>query len=196
MAASYTLQILHGSDFEAGLAAVDRAPRFAAIVDRLEETQANSITLSSGDNYIPSPFLNAEGDAALAAPLRAAVARLLGVSADQTATLATDLARVDMAILSAIGVEASVFGNHEFDLGTTVVANAIDFVANAADRPTWTGPLFPYLSANLDFSGDAALRALFTEALLPAEGYAATAADLMTAALRGSTSIVPIIVVR
>ena len=46
MAASYTLQILHGSDFEAGLAAVEAAPRFAAIVDRLEETQANSITLS------------------------------------------------------------------------------------------------------------------------------------------------------
>lgn len=178
MAASYTLQILHGSDFEAGLAAVDWAPRFAAIVDRLEETQANSITLSSGDNYIPSPFLNAEGDPALAAPLRAALAQILGVPADQTATIATDLARVDMAILSAIGVEASVFGNHEFDLGTTVVANAVDFIANAAGRPTWTGPLFPYLSTNLDFSGDAALRALFTEALLPAESYAATADDL------------------
>ncbi|CAA9228290.1 MAG: Alkaline phosphatase [uncultured Craurococcus sp.] len=178
MAASYTLEILHGSDFEAGLAAVDRAPRFAAIVDRLEETQANSITLSSGDNFLPSPFLNAEGDPALVAPLRAAVARLLGVPADETATLATDLARVDMAILSAIGVEASVFGNHEFDLGTTVVANAIDFISNAAGRPTWTGTFFPYLSANLDFSGDAGLRALFTEALLPAEGYAATAADL------------------
>jgi 2',3'-cyclic-nucleotide 2'-phosphodiesterase (5'-nucleotidase family) len=159
MAANYTLQILHGSDFEAGLAAVERAPRFAAIVDLLEETQANSITLSSGDNFIPSPFLNAEGDPALAAPLRAAVAQLLGVPADQVSTLATDLARVDMAILSAIGVEASVFGNHEFDLGTTVLANAIDFTANAAGRPTWTGPLFPYLSANLDFSGDAALRA-------------------------------------
>ena len=182
MAASYTLQILHGSDFEAGLAAVDRAPRFAAIVDRLDDAQANSITLSSGDNYIPSPFLNAEGDPALAAPLRAALAQLLGVPADQTSTLATDLARVDMAILSAIGVEASVFGNHEFDLDTTVVANAIDFTANAAGRATWTGPLFPYLSANLDFSGDAALRALFTEALLPAEGYAATAADLADSA--------------
>lgn len=178
MAASYTLQILHGSDFEAGLAAVEQAPRFAAIVDRLEDSHANSITLSSGDNYIPSPFLNAEGDPALAASLRAAVAQLLGVPADQVSTIATDLARVDMAVLSSIGVEASVFGNHEFDLGTTVVANAIDLTANATGRPTWTGPLFPYLSANLDFSGDAALRALFTEALLPAEGYAATAADL------------------
>jgi 2',3'-cyclic-nucleotide 2'-phosphodiesterase (5'-nucleotidase family) len=179
MAASYTLQILHGSDFEAGLAAVDRAPRFAAIVDRLEEAEVNSITLSSGDNFLPSPFLNAEGDPALAAPLRAAVAQLLGAPADQASTIATDLARVDMAILSATGVEASVLGNHEFDLGTTVLANAVDFTANAAGRPTWTGPLFPYLSANLDFSGDAALRPLFTEALLPAEGYAATAADLL-----------------
>lgn len=178
MAASYTLQILHGSDFEAGLAAVEAAPRFAAIVDRLEEAQANSITLSSGDNFLPSPFLNAGADPALAAPLRAAVAQLLGIPADQASTIATDLARVDMALLSAIGVEASALGNHEFDLGTTVLANAADFTANTAGRPTWTGPLFPYLSANLDFSGDAALRPLFTEELLPAEGYAATAADL------------------
>lgn len=111
MATNYILQILHGSDFEAGPAAVDRAPRFAAIVDRLEEAQANSITLSSGDNFLPSPFLNAEGDPALAAPLRAAVAQLLGAPAEQVSTVATDLGRVNLAILSAIGVEASVFGN-------------------------------------------------------------------------------------
>ncbi|MBD0272238.1 MAG: bifunctional metallophosphatase/5'-nucleotidase [Acetobacteraceae bacterium] len=182
MAASYTLQILHGSDFEAGLAAVESAPRFAAIVDRLEELVPNSITLSSGDNFLPSPFLNAGSDPALNPALRATVAQLLGAPADQAAAVATDLARVDLAILSAIGVEASAIGNHEFDLGTTVLANAVDFAVNAAARPTWTGPQFPYLSANLDFSGDAALRPLFTEALLPAEGYAATAADLVNPA--------------
>ena len=64
---SYTLQILHASDFEAGLAAPDRAPQFAAIVDKLEEAEPNNITLSSGDNFIPSPFLNAQGDPSLAA---------------------------------------------------------------------------------------------------------------------------------
>ena len=59
----YRLQILHASDFEAGLDAVDRAGNFAAIVDYLEDTHANSITLSSGDNYIPSPFFSAGSDA-------------------------------------------------------------------------------------------------------------------------------------
>ncbi|OSJ03156.1 hypothetical protein BSZ25_00060, partial [Bradyrhizobium canariense] len=62
---AYTLQILHASDVEGGLNAVDRAGNFAAIVDDLEETYANSITLSSGDNFISSPFFNAGSDASL-----------------------------------------------------------------------------------------------------------------------------------
>ena len=41
---NYKLQILHASDFEASLKAIDDAPRFAAIVDRLEDTFANSFS--------------------------------------------------------------------------------------------------------------------------------------------------------
>jgi 2',3'-cyclic-nucleotide 2'-phosphodiesterase (5'-nucleotidase family) len=41
---------------EAGLLATQRAGNFAAIVDRLEDTTPNSITLSTGDGWIPSPF--------------------------------------------------------------------------------------------------------------------------------------------
>ncbi len=174
---SYTLQILHASDFEAGLAAPDRAPQFAAIVDKLEEAEPNSITLSSGDNFIPSPFLNAQGDPSLAEPLREAYAALLGVPVEQLPELTQDLGRVDMAVLSAIGVQASALGNHEFDLGTTVLANAIDFAAGD-DGVTAIGPLFPYLSANLDFSGDAALSRLYTPDLQAADDYAATAEDV------------------
>ncbi|WP_052389150.1 bifunctional metallophosphatase/5'-nucleotidase [Belnapia moabensis] len=177
MAADFSLQILHASDFEAGLAAPDRAPQFAAIVDKLEDAAPNSITLSSGDNFIPSPFLNAEGDASLAEPLREAYAALLDVPVEQLSALTQDLGRVDMAVLSAIGVQASVFGNHEFDLGTTVLANAIDF-AVGEDGTTALGPLFPYLSANLDFSGDAALSRIYTAELRDAASYAATAADI------------------
>jgi predicted extracellular nuclease/2',3'-cyclic-nucleotide 2'-phosphodiesterase (5'-nucleotidase family) len=179
MSASFTLQILHGSDFEAGLAAAGRAPQFAAIVDRLEEEEPNSITLSSGDNFIPSPFLNAGADPALSEALRAAMAVLLGVPSEQLEGVSADLARVDLAMLGAIGVQASALGNHEFDLGTTVLANAVDFlVEEGATSPDWTGPLFPYLSANLDFSEDPALSRLFTEELLPADSYAATAETL------------------
>ena len=53
----YRLQILHASDFEAGLDAVDRAGNFAAIVDYLEETYANSITPVVGRQLSAEPIL-------------------------------------------------------------------------------------------------------------------------------------------
>ncbi|MEL7282409.1 MAG: choice-of-anchor I family protein, partial [Pseudomonadota bacterium] len=65
-----TLQILHASDLEGGLDAIENAPNFAAVVDQLEQDAADdgipSILLSAGDNYIPGPFFNAGGDFGLA----------------------------------------------------------------------------------------------------------------------------------
>ena len=179
-APGFTLQILHAGDFEAGLKAVDRAPQFAAILDRLEDTYVNSITLSSGDNYIPSPFLISQGDPSLKAPLIAAYSKILGVPAETLASLGTDLGRYDIAMLNAIGVQAAVFGNHEFDLGTRSVATAIDMTASSG-KATSIGAQFPYLSANLDFSGDSDLAPLFTSELRDAASYATTAADLEAA---------------
>jgi 2',3'-cyclic-nucleotide 2'-phosphodiesterase (5'-nucleotidase family)/DNA-binding beta-propeller fold protein YncE len=178
---TFTLQILHGSDFEAGLAATARAPNFAAIVDALEGSYANSITLSSGDNYIPGPFLAAGTDAGVRAALQAYYEQLFGLAPGALSGLREAPARMDIAILNAIGVEASVFGNHEFDLGTNIVADAIDVIAGSGTgtgRITSIGALFPYLSANLDFAGDAALRTLVTQTLREASSYATTAADL------------------
>lgn len=66
---NFTLQILHASDLEGGLDAIENAPNFAAVVDALEAQAATngdgSILLSAGDNYIPGPFFNAGGDGAL-----------------------------------------------------------------------------------------------------------------------------------
>ncbi|MBR1190913.1 choice-of-anchor I family protein [Bradyrhizobium sp. AUGA SZCCT0160] len=136
---TYKLQILHASDFEAGLKAIDDAPRFAAIVDRLEDTFANSITLASGDNYIPSPFFNAASDPSLASFFQPSIGR------------------ADIRILNTIGIEASVIGNHEFDPGPRDVQNLIRPLAD----PDGTGPLggyegtrFAYLAANLNFAGE------------------------------------------
>ncbi|WP_008316743.1 bifunctional metallophosphatase/5'-nucleotidase [Leptolyngbya sp. PCC 6406] len=56
----------------------------------------------------------------------------------------------DALVLNAIGYDAIVLGNHDFDFGPNVLA---DFI-NAVD------PTVPYLSANLDFSGEAQLQAL------------------------------------
>ena len=135
--ATYRLQILHASDFEAGLGAIDDAPRFAAIVDRLEDLETNSITLASGDNYIPSPFFNASSDPAL------------------DPFFEESIGRADIRILNTIGIEASVIGNHEFDAGPREVQNLIRPAGAGADGGgAYEGTNFGYLAANLDFSGE------------------------------------------
>lgn len=182
---TFTLQILHASDFEAGLAAPGNAPRFAAILEALEDDYTNSITLSSGDNYIPGPFLAASTDPTVRAALQSFYEQLFDLAPGSLSGLREAPARVDIAILNALGVQASVFGNHEFDLGTNIVADAIDFVAGAAGTLgsiSSIGALFPYLSANLDFSADSALKNLFTSALRDAASYGTTPADLADAA--------------
>ncbi len=185
-AANYTLQILHGSDFEAGLLATQRADRFAAIVDRLEDAVPNSITLSGGDNFIPGPFGAAGTDATMVPVLRAYWEQALGLPSGSLSNLAgssSTFFATDIAILNAIGIQASVLGNHDFDLGTAALAAAIDVTANTtagtpAGRLTNIGAQFPYLSANLNFAGDAALRALYTTTLREASSYATRLSDL------------------
>jgi 2',3'-cyclic-nucleotide 2'-phosphodiesterase (5'-nucleotidase family) len=131
MSGSYTLQILHAADFEAATAALDRAPNFAAIVDALEDTYDNSITLSSGDNYLPGS-LHCRADGRQRHPRAAHLLRRAARRAGgEPRGPHTAPARFDIAILNAIGVQASVFGNHEFDLGPEVVAGAIDVTAAA-----------------------------------------------------------------
>lgn len=58
----------------------------------------------------------------------------------------------DVLTLEAIGYDAVQIGNHDFDFGPDVLA---DFIGAYTDPP-------PYLSSNLDFSGEPALQALVT----------------------------------
>lgn len=183
---NFTLQILHASDFEAGLLATGRAAQFAAIVDRLEDSFTNSITLSSGDNFIPGPFAAAGTDGSVVPVLRAFYEQLLGLPSGTLTSLNGNSApffAADIAIMNALGVQASVLGNHEFDLGTNPLAGAIDFTSNTSGstpgaRVTNIGAMFPYLSANLNFAGDANLANLFTTTLRDAASYATRASDL------------------
>lgn len=164
--AQYTLQILHGSDFEAGLGAIKSAPHYAAIVDSLEHTYANSLTVSGGDNYIPSPFFNAQTDGSL----RTLTQRMVGLNAfgDSANTSANKIrenaGRFDIEILHAIGVRASAVGNHEFDAGTGTFADAIR-IEKSGSEIRWHGAQFPYLSANLNFMGDGSLSSLYTDSI-------------------------------
>jgi 5'-nucleotidase / UDP-sugar diphosphatase len=147
-----TLQILHASDFEAGIPAIDDAVGFSAIVEGFKNNTVasqyqvpnsvlkNTLVLASGDNYIPGAFFNASSDTSLN-----------GVGGLGTST-APVLGRADVGILNAIGVQASAFGNHEFDVGTRQVR---DILRSGSGNP---GVNFPYLSTNLDFTPDENLK--------------------------------------
>ena len=145
----YTLQLLHLADGEAGLLAADTAPNLAALVDAFDGTVPNTLILAGGDNYIPGPFLNAGTDSS--------VRDELNLVSGSTITGNQPIAAVDIAIHNALGVDASTVGNHEFDLGTRVFRDAI------TSGSGWVGAQFPYLSANLDYSGSSDLSSRYTE---------------------------------
>jgi len=150
----YRLQLLHFSDGEAGLLASQTAPYLAALVDGFDHTHANTLILAGGDNFIPSPFLNGGTDLSVRDELNAVTGSTISLSASTNHPIAA----VDIALHNLIGVEASTIGNHEFDLGPRVLRDAITPGSVAG----WVGAQFPYLSANLDFSGDTDLNPRYT----------------------------------
>ena len=179
---NFTLQILHASDLEGGVDAIERAPSFAAIVDALEQDAADrgwaSILLSAGDNYLPGPFAGAAGDPALRAVLDSVYEQFYG----QTYDIRESIARVDIAIMNLLGFDASAIGNHEFDFGATEFLSLVnDDVRGALSATRWLGTFFPYLSANLDFSGQPGFTdgpdPVVTDAILPNTAFAPNPAD-------------------
>lgn len=182
--AAITLQILHVGDFELDTGALDRIPRLAAVLEGLAREQANTLIVSAGGNFLPGPLLTAGGDPAVEAALRAVQEARFGLPEDSFSALSAGPARIDVAILNALGLQASALGNQEFDLGTEVLAGAIgaDGAADGVGGARWLGVEFPYLAANLDASGDANLRPLVTDAILDAGAYSPTPGDLDGAA--------------
>lgn len=133
----YTLQVLHNADMDGnGSAALANVEAFSGLLGQFQGEFANTVTLSSGDNYIPGPRYNAAGEDAFA--------DLLGIPG---------VGRLDMALMNAMGYEASAAGNHEFDGGPAEFVSI--FAPEASDAGEWVGAQFPYLSANLDFLADA-----------------------------------------
>ena len=153
--ANFTLQLLHFSDAESGLLAAETAPNLAALVDAFDDAYANTLILSSGDNLLPGPFIAAGTDPSVREAINYATGSTIAAGVNQP------IAAADIAMLNAIGVEASAIGNHEFDLGSRVLRDAI----TPGSAAGWNGANFAYLSANLDFSGDADLNARFTNTL-------------------------------
>ncbi|MGE3989701.1 choice-of-anchor I family protein [Pseudorhodoplanes sp.] len=147
----YTLQLLHLADGEAGLLASTTAPNLAALVDAFDDDFSNTLILAGGDNFLPGPFLAGGTDPSVAAAINATTGSNIGST--------VPIGAVDIAIHNIIGVEASTIGNHEFDLGSNT------FASTFTPGGGWVGAAFPYMSANLDFSGDSALNPRFTDTL-------------------------------
>jgi VCBS repeat-containing protein len=149
---NFRLQLLHFSDGEASLLATNTAKNLAAMVDAFEDQFANTLVLSGGDNFLAGPFLSAGTDASVRAAINAASGSTVAAGVN------VPIAAADIAMLNAIGVDASTIGNHEFDLGSRVLRDAFTPGSVAG----WSGANFVYLSSNLDFSGDADLNPRFT----------------------------------
>ncbi|WP_099239029.1 ExeM/NucH family extracellular endonuclease [Synechococcus sp. BDU 130192] len=140
----FTLELLHAADQEAGAAAVQDIPNFSAVLNALRAQDLgndgivdNTLTLSSGDAFIPGLFFDAS----------AAAFGSGGIA--------------DIQIQNELGFQAIALGNHEFDFGTETLASLIDGSAPGSILgEDFTGANFPYLSANLDFSTDANLAPL------------------------------------
>lgn len=136
-ASAFTLQILHASDLEAGIPALEDAPRFSSVIEGLKAAYpTQTVVLSSGDNYILGPFMNASADPA-------------------ASNLCNGIkGRGDILILNAIGFQASALGNHEFDDGTSLMRNLLRSDAAVG----YPGTAFPYLSANVVCTNDSNLK--------------------------------------
>ncbi len=166
---AFQMQVLHASDMESGIDAPIDAPNFAAVLDTLEGTYANTVKLASGDCYIPSPFLSAGEDPSMQTPLRNTASSYYSGT---TSGLRAAIGRTDIAMMNIMGFQGSAFGNHEFDLGTPEVNSIIgvDIRSNGADK-RWIGAQFPYLSANLNFSNDINLSYLTTSQRLSVDSF-------------------------
>jgi 2',3'-cyclic-nucleotide 2'-phosphodiesterase (5'-nucleotidase family) len=179
----FRLQLLHASDLEGGVDAIGRAPNFAAIIDKLEDDLDvdASLTVSAGDNVIPGPFYSAASDPSVQPTLNSVYNTLYGLAAP--APVYNDLraggGRIDFSIMNVVGFDASALGNHEFDLGSNELSINVrpdlrPLPPASPDGPPadrWVGVQFPYLSANLDFSADDALRTAFTTTLGSTDSY-------------------------
>ncbi|WP_312505609.1 5'-nucleotidase C-terminal domain-containing protein [Lysinibacillus sp.] len=104
----------------------DKFPKLATAVKEQRAAKKNTLTLHAGDAFNGTLYFN----------------EFRG--------------QADLAMLNEIGFDAMVFGNHEFDLGSSSEGHQAlaDFVKGAK---------FPFVDANTDFSADDKFTGLFTD---------------------------------
>jgi 5'-nucleotidase len=135
----FTLTILHNNDGESELLPdgdEGGVARFKTVVDR---EKSAAIQGGKGKKSKRGVIMVSSGDNFLASPAF-------------TASL-NDGVFYDALALDMIGYDAIDLGNHDFDFGPDLLA---EFITTGFANPGTP----PYLSANLDFSGEVALQAL------------------------------------
>ena len=154
------LQILHYYG-ESGLLGIETAKYMGALIDKFDNDYS-TVVIGEGDSYIPGPWLVGGADPALNRILHT------GTFTSAADTTATPFAQADVAIMNAFGTTVSALGNHEFDLGSPVLAAAIAPAASSTVG-NWAGADFPILTSNLNFAADSSLRA-FADSTLGGSG--------------------------
>jgi 2',3'-cyclic-nucleotide 2'-phosphodiesterase (5'-nucleotidase family) len=134
MADSFTLQLLHLADIDSNeqsaLSSVDECVALVGAFKADPVYGPNTLFVSSGDNILPGPSFYAAEQRQV-----------------RNLTRSNEPGHADIALMNEMGVQASALGNHEFDVGTGELADAIE-----ADG-SYTAQ-FPYLAINIDFFGD------------------------------------------
>lgn len=134
----YSITVLHNNDGESGLFAnsfgVGGVAEFKTQFDQTKSFYQGLghgvVSVYAGDTFLAGPEFQASLDS--------------GIAGSRTF--------YDALAISRIGYDASIIGNHEFDFGPDVLA---EFIGDAQTTNPTT-----YLSANLDFSSEAALNTL------------------------------------
>lgn len=150
----FTLQLFHLSDQEANTTSIELAPNLSAVLNALRAQDIDgdgtagyqdTLVLSSGDAWIPGLFYDAS-ESIYGAPGAA-----------------------DIEIQNELGVQAISFGNHEFDNGTSIIAQLVSGDIDFDDDEDtsvflpFDGANFPYLAGNLDYSTDPNLAPIAAE---------------------------------
>ena len=139
---AFSLTILHNNDGESDLrrSTVDGVEyggidQYVRLIDELKaaSTTDGLLTLSSGDNFLAGPEFNASLTDGTYDPAKA----------------------YDARALDAIGYDAIILGNHDFDFGPDTLA---DFIGTYNDLSG--ADAAPFLSSNLNFENEAALQSL------------------------------------
>ncbi|WP_243402337.1 bifunctional metallophosphatase/5'-nucleotidase [Tamilnaduibacter salinus] len=154
---NFQMQLLHFADIDGQGGAAD-VRHFSALVDGFRaEYPEKTLLVSSGDNLIPGPEFFAAGDDSMA--------DVLGEPGN---------GRANIAWLNAMGVQASVVGNHDLDAGTEAFAELI------GEEGEWPGAQFPYLAANIDFTADSTTAPLLVDAGQSAQANSVAASATVT----------------